>query len=356
MAALLLAGLASALPASAQLAPRLTAAPGQGPVGTTVHLAGSGLPPLVAVYLTFGQIVNGDQDCRDARTSTPLPTTFADTAGAFGEDFTVPTALSSPEGPRATTPGAYCILATSAPGLNVQAFYTVIAAPPGDTATCRFILGFAALRARVPGQVGQCLQDEQHNPANGDGVQRTTGGLLVWRKADNWTAFTDGYRSWVAGPYGLERRLNAERFPWEGPGSGAGSALASPVAASTLTAYYAAIDRRAYAVAYALWQSPPLPYGQFVAGYQNTLQAAIRLGQPSPADAAGNLGVAFPAVILARQVDGSTSAFAGCYTLQTPKALPTQPYRIVSANIAAQPNIHRFSDAAAQAALGRSCG
>ncbi len=57
--------------------------------------------------------------------------------------------------------------------------------------------------------------DEQHNPSNGDALQRTTNGLLVWRKADNHTAFTDGYRAWVVGPYGLEYRLNSRRFSWE---------------------------------------------------------------------------------------------------------------------------------------------
>ncbi|HUX86747.1 MAG TPA: hypothetical protein VMW65_07070, partial [Chloroflexota bacterium] len=52
--------------------------------------------------------------------------------------------------------------------------------------------------------------------ANGDGLQMTTRGMLVWRKADNFTAFTDGYRTWVNGPYGFQQRLNRERFCWEG--------------------------------------------------------------------------------------------------------------------------------------------
>ena len=80
---------------------------------------------------------------------------------------------------------------------------------------CRFQLGFAALRAAVPGVVGGCLEDEHHNPENGDALQKTSGGLLVWRKSDNFTAFTDGHRSWVAGPYGVQSRLNTERFSWE---------------------------------------------------------------------------------------------------------------------------------------------
>ncbi len=82
-------------------------------------------------------------------------------------------------------------------------------------AACTFQLGFAALGAMIPQQVGVCQEDEGHNPANGDGLQHTSGGLLVWRKADNWTAFTDGYRTWINGPSGLVERLNTQRFPWD---------------------------------------------------------------------------------------------------------------------------------------------
>ena len=82
-------------------------------------------------------------------------------------------------------------------------------------AECQFVLGFKTLRDLVGHDiVGACLENEHHG-ANGDSLQQTTGGLLVWRKLDNWTAFTDGYRTWVFGPNGLEQRLNSERFLWE---------------------------------------------------------------------------------------------------------------------------------------------
>ncbi len=80
---------------------------------------------------------------------------------------------------------------------------------------CQFLLGFAALHALISTQAGVCLENENHNPKNGDGLQHTTAGLMVWRKADNWTAFTDGYHTWINGPSGLQERLNSERFPWE---------------------------------------------------------------------------------------------------------------------------------------------
>jgi probable HAF family extracellular repeat protein len=91
----------------------------------------------------------------------------------------------------------------------------VLLTPAAPARPCGFVLGFAALHAALPAVVGDCLDDEGHNPANGDALQHTTGGLLVWRKADNWTAFTDGYRTWVNGPNGLQERLNTQRFPWE---------------------------------------------------------------------------------------------------------------------------------------------
>jgi hypothetical protein len=79
---------------------------------------------------------------------------------------------------------------------------------------CQFVLGFRTLHALIPVVVGACL-DDQASAANGDALQHTTNGLLVWRKADNFTAFTDGYRSWVNGPNGIQERLNTQRFAWE---------------------------------------------------------------------------------------------------------------------------------------------
>jgi hypothetical protein len=92
-------------------------------------------------------------------------------------------------------------------------------APPAPAAAnqngCAFQMGFAALRGQIAGVVGGCIENEHHNPENGDALQRTSGGLLVWRKSDNFTAFTDGSRTWVNGPYGVQSRLNSERFSWE---------------------------------------------------------------------------------------------------------------------------------------------
>lgn len=79
-----------------------------------------------------------------------------------------------------------------------------------------FKLGFKLLADQIPAVVGQPLENEHHNPENGDSLQRTTTGLMVWRKADNWTAFTNGHTSWINGPRGVQSRLNTQRFEWEG--------------------------------------------------------------------------------------------------------------------------------------------
>ena len=100
---------------------------------------------------------------------------------------------------------------------------------------CAFQLGFKIVRDTIPEQVGDCLEPEGHSTENGDTIQRTTarngqGGLLVWRKRDNWTAFTDGHRTWVNGPIGLQQRLNIECFDWE---SCPGRPALSPVSVGT---------------------------------------------------------------------------------------------------------------------------
>jgi hypothetical protein len=89
--------------------------------------------------------------------------------------------------------------------------------PSVHAQTCQFQLGFATLRNLVLQTVGDCVTNEFHNVVTGDALQVTTTGLLVWRKADNWTAFTDGHRTWINGPLGLQARFNDERFDWEAP-------------------------------------------------------------------------------------------------------------------------------------------
>ena len=232
--------------------------------------------------------------------------------------------------------------------------------PRGASAagSCHFQLGFAALHAALPTEVGDCLDDETY-AANGDSLQRTTGGLLVWRKADNWTAFTDGARAWVNGPYGLEARLNDQRFIWE---YDRGGQLVAPIEQGLIRQYYALINQRDYAQAYALWQNPPQLYDRFVAGYADTLHADVQLGPPHEDNAMDYYGVWFPTVLIARHTDGGQVAYVGCYSVAAHRSslpgepgAPGEPFRIFGASLRAAPDIHSFGDPAAQQALLSSC-
>jgi len=86
-------------------------------------------------------------------------------------------------------------------------------------AGCEFTLGFKALRDRISNIVGECAENAR-TEGSGDTVQRTTNGQLIWRKSDNVTAFTNGDRTWLVGPNGLQQRQNSERFAWEPPAPG----------------------------------------------------------------------------------------------------------------------------------------
>ncbi|MXW28976.1 MAG: hypothetical protein F4Z80_08950 [Chloroflexi bacterium] len=91
----------------------------------------------------------------------------------------------------------------------------LLAAQPLAAQGCSFQLGFKALRDLIPDVVGECLENEHHDPETGLTQQATSNGLLTWRKADNWTGFFDRRHTWVRGPAGVRQWPNDEYFPWE---------------------------------------------------------------------------------------------------------------------------------------------
>ena len=116
-----------------------------------------------------------------------------------------------------------------------------------QAANCQYVLGFATIATAVS-QVGSCLDNQNFAP-NGDALQHTaSGGMLVWRKADNWTAFTDGYHTWINGPNGIQERLNSARFDWEGnapattPAPPASSASVASVSTAAATGSSTSLD------------------------------------------------------------------------------------------------------------------
>jgi len=110
---------------------------------------------------------------------------------------------------------AYRVTGSVSGQLAAQAPRPAPTALPPTPVPCRYVAGFATLGEMIPEVVGDCLEWEQADPLTGDTQQRTTAGLLAWRKLDNSTAFTDGQGTWINGPNGLAYRPNTVRFPWE---------------------------------------------------------------------------------------------------------------------------------------------
>ena len=175
-------------------------------------------------------------------------------------------------------------------GLILGFLLALLTASTVSAVDCEFRFGFKALRDLIPEVVGECLENEHYN-AIGDSVQQTTGGLLVWRKADNWTAFTDGYRTWINGPNGLEQRLNAERFEWEAdyaPGGGIATPTPTPLPTPSKSTRIALAKRSIRALPWVqdgvgkFWKSQR-PYGESPEEWEaNTLRRLLRIADLSP--------------------------------------------------------------------------
>lgn len=82
-----------------------------------------------------------------------------------------------------------------------------------------------------------------------------------------------------------------------------------------LVQYYGYINARQYAPAYQQWINPPQSYDNFVAGYANTASVQARFGGFQPA-AAGSLDGAVPGILVGVDLNGSPSAYYGCYFLR----------------------------------------
>jgi hypothetical protein len=94
-----------------------------------------------------------------------------------------------------------------------------VASPPSGPVggPCWFVFGFKTLHDLIPAIMGDCKEIEHFELSTGNSLQATVGGLAVWRKEDNWTAFTNGTTTWLLGPCGLQTRPNAGPFfSWEG--------------------------------------------------------------------------------------------------------------------------------------------
>lgn len=60
-----------------------------------------------------------------------------------------------------------------------------------------FVFGFAFMKSQLGDTMGDPIECEHANPANGDTLQQTTAGLAFYRKSTNTPTFTDGWNHWA---------------------------------------------------------------------------------------------------------------------------------------------------------------
>lgn len=91
-------------------------------------------------------------------------------------------------------------------------------------------------------------------------------------------------------------------------------------AVAVLRQYYAAINARDYAAAYAQWGDAGAASGQtpqqFANGFAGSGDIRVQIGAPGPVDAgAGQRHITIPVTVDARQADGTLRRYAGSYVL-----------------------------------------
>lgn len=104
-------------------------------------------------------------------------------------------------------------------------------------------------------------------------------------------------------------------------------------AARVVTSLYNAIDRGEYLRAWSYFaEGAAPPFEEFSAGYADTADVALRLGETGSEGAAGTIRFTVPVAIRATAADGTETVFTGCYALAQvqPANQATPPYRPIS--------------------------
>lgn len=110
--------------------------------------------------------------------------------------------------------------------------------------------------------------------------------------------------------------------------------------------YYAAINLRNHAGAYALWRNQGQASGvsaeQFAQDFANTSGVSVEIGEPGPIGAgAGQRHIEVPVSLVVRNSDGSEQRYRGQYTLQRTvvdgASDDQRAWRIASAQLSAAP-------------------
>jgi hypothetical protein len=165
--------------------------------------AALGVLVVVAIVVVFG---------------TELPTRNPLADAAAGAE---PTESAEPS-PSPPSPTGVALSTADADSPPITSIGSPTVARPSPSATTRAAGGptcglgdsFKTLVQAVgEGTVGRCLEDEYVNLLEGDTHQRTTRGVLVWRKASGVAMFTDGTTSWYGCPRVVVRRPSREPWP-----------------------------------------------------------------------------------------------------------------------------------------------
>lgn len=106
-----------------------------------------------------------------------------------------------------------------------------------------------------------------------------------------------------------------------------------PSARAMLRAYYAAIDRRDYGAAYAMWAAPSGAYQAFAEGFEDTAGVTAYIGEfqaggiSSQAELRATAALMVgrvPVVVVAKRLSGQFASFYGCfYVRDTGRQGPT---------------------------------
>lgn len=187
-----------------------------------------------------------------ARLLRALPIAAMIVVGGFAGVMTVRTfdtrswPLAHPIEAIAATPPAHATATTTVESpLQALATRAALASPGAsrparatpEAASCALMPAFESMREQIGGEIVGACTDQPTVRENGDAQQPTTKGLFAFRRNESWVAFTDGHRTWVKGPNGVQQRLNSERFPWEST-----SAIFDGPALATVISIAAAID------------------------------------------------------------------------------------------------------------------
>ena len=110
--------------------------------------------------------------------------------------------------------------------------------------------------------------------------------------------------------------------------------------------YYAAINLRIHAGAFALWryqgQASGVSAEQFAQDFAATSGISVEIGEPGPIDlGAGQRHIEVPVSLVVRNTDGSEQRYRGQYTLQRTvvdgASEDQRAWRIASAQLSASP-------------------